>query len=729
VLTSKVVATTANDRDPASPSLLGRVGRDLTQFNRAATAPLDTVRTTAAVVAVLAAGVATGHALEGVDAAIGALSTGFASLQGFHRSRLAATATAALGMAVSTFVGALTSGHAVAAVIAVAIWGAAAGLSVALGQAAGVVTLQWVVALIVVGAFRADPAQAAARAGFVLAGGGLQVVLLALTLPFGDRQQERQALAAALRSLATFAGSTAAGGSDLPDTSTLSQARAVLADPQPFRSPAGVSTLTRMVDETDRARLSLIALRRLRSLLPADRVRQLDIASAAAAPILAELAVSLRAGRPVALPGQTWEEWEAAERAMGTPGSRRGDPTANLWDDAGARTRALGGQLRTLVRLRRELDDTRGPALAGTRAPAPVLPLREAARTLRANLTRRSPAGRHALRMAVLLAACVAFNHAVVIAHGYWLGLTALVVLRPDFLSTVTRAGARVTGTLAGGAAATLVAALIRPGPGPLVILVGVCALGAYTLIQVNYAVFAAFLTALVAFLVAFTGLPAVTAVGYRSGFTIAGGLLALAAYALWPTWEATLAPDALARLLDAQSGYLAAVLSAYADPAARDRDRLRALREQARLARSTAEASADRLAVEPHRVEARLGGSVQGILAAARSIATAGLTLHARLPAAAATPRPELGRLITEVTQSFAGLAEALRTRTAPPRLPDLRACHTDLSEHWRTGAAEGNAAVDAALLDTETDLLVDSLDTIEALLAGTGVDEVGAL
>jgi uncharacterized membrane protein YccC len=509
----------------------------------------------------------------------------------------------------------------------------------------------------------------------------------------------------------------------MPDSTPFSQARAVLADPQPFSQPAGVMVFARMIDEADRARLSLIALRRLRTLLPAARGAPVDSLTGAAGGILAGLAQSLRAGRPLALPGPTWEGFEAAERDVGTPDEAgRGLPDV-LWDDAGARARALGGQLRTLARLRRELDDTRGPSLDRAGQPglrAPVLPAREAAHTLRANLSRRSPAGRHAVRMAVLLAACVTFGHLVVLQHGYWLPLTALVVLRPDFASTVTRAGARIAGTLAGGGAATLLAALVRPGPGALIVLVGVAALGAYTLVRVNYALFAACLTALVVFLLAFTGLPEVTAVAYRSGFTVAGGLLALAAYTLWPTWEATVAPEALARLLDAQAGYVGAVLSAYADPASRDRDRLRALREAARLARSTAEASAQRMALEPARAAPQAPRTVLGCLAAARSIATAALTLHAHLPAAAPQPRPNLTALIDAVTDSFAGLAAALRARAAPDGGPDLRKLQSQLTAQLRAAPGPGPAAVDAALLETETDLLVDGLNSIGALLGG---------
>ena len=87
--------------------------------------------------------------------------------------------------------------------------------------------------------------------------------------------------------------------------------------------------------------------------------------------------------------------------------------------------------------------------------------------------------------------------------------MTALIILKPRFRDTATRLAQRVLGTVLGGAAATLIAALLRPGGPWLLVLVVATAFCAYAVQRVNYAVFTFCITATVAFLLAMTGLPA----------------------------------------------------------------------------------------------------------------------------------------------------------------------------------------------------------------------------
>ena len=54
------------------------------------------------------------------------------------------------------------------------------------------------------------------------------------------------------------------------------------------------------------------------------------------------------------------------------------------------------------------------------------------------------------------------------------------------------------------------------------------------------------------------------------------GGAIALAAYRVWPTWERTLVPEALARLLDAYRAYFQAVRDAYLHPGMEQRPGVR---------------------------------------------------------------------------------------------------------------------------------------------------------
>jgi hypothetical protein len=84
---------------------------------------------------------------------------------------------------------------------------------------------------------------------------------------------------------------------------------------------------------------------------------------------------------------------------------------------------------------------------------------------LAANLTLGSIACRHAIRLAVAATVALALARALRLPHGYWVPLTALWLLRPDFGSTFTRGVQRYAGTTAGAVLATLFAATVHPGP------------------------------------------------------------------------------------------------------------------------------------------------------------------------------------------------------------------------------------------------------------------------
>ena len=82
-----------------------------------------------------------------------------------------------------------------------------------------------------------------------------------------------------------------------------------------------------------------------------------------------------------------------------------------------------------------------------------------------------------------------------------------------------------------------------------------------------NYGVLVTALTALVVLLFASTGVAPAELIAARALFTVIGGAIALTAYRVWPTWERTQVPEALARLLDAYRAYFQAVRDAYLHP------------------------------------------------------------------------------------------------------------------------------------------------------------------
>ena len=93
---------------------------------------------------------------------------------------MAAIVLASVGMSLSTFVGAATAAAAPWLLVPiVAAWAYFTGLAVCLGATASIAIFQWAIALLISMALPADPAEAALRAGFVLAGGLLHAVFVA----------------------------------------------------------------------------------------------------------------------------------------------------------------------------------------------------------------------------------------------------------------------------------------------------------------------------------------------------------------------------------------------------------------------------------------------------------------------------------------------------------------------------------------------------------------------
>src|SRR5258708_24966246 len=145
--------------------------------------------------------------------------------------------------------------------------------------------------------------------------------------------------------------------------------------------------------------------------------------------------------------------------------------------------------------------------------------------------------------------------------------MTALLVLRPEFHDTFTRGIARISGTIAGAAVATLIVKAFAPGPPALTLLLLACVWGCYAFFRMNYAIFTTCLTGYIVFILMLSGIAEITAAATRALYTVAGGPLALRAYAICPTWAASTATAAPGAMLDAHSTYVGALLSGYADP------------------------------------------------------------------------------------------------------------------------------------------------------------------
>lgn len=663
------------------------------------------------VLAPLIIGTAAGHAEYGTFAALGAVPAGLVSFQGVTRSRVALVALAAAGMAVSTFAGAAAAADAPWVLVpAVVAWSYLAGVCSVLGPVAIVVSLQWPVAMLIASAIPLPPGQAAIRAGLVLAGGLWQGALVVSGWALSRGGAERAAMAESFAVLSEYAGQLAAGRAGPPSPDALPGSTA-LRDPNPLLRTAARRHLIDLMEEAERIRTTLTALAGRDG--PGPLRREL---LAGAARVLAEVSAAL-SSRPASRAGHL----EAARAELqGGPGA-----AGPSWSWA---SEALHGQLRSAVRIAERLNDAE-PGRAGRASPVPArpptrLPARDLLVTLRASLGTSSEAGRHAIRLAAVTGLAEVIAQAAELAHGYWVALTVLIVLRPDYSSTLYRGLQRAGGTLLGAGLGVATVLLGHIGSWALLAGLGVSLLAAYAVLTVNYLFFAIFLTDFVVVLLALLGLPADQTALDRLAGTFIGAALAMLAYLLWPTWERTSASEKFARLFLAQGRFTGGLLSGYGRADAETARASRARKLAARRARADAEASADRLADEPDRrpVSRELA---QALVSSGHRLALACLALEAAADEQQAAGQQEtaqqetgqqragpdrvtLDRLADAVRQATGQLAEALRRLGPPGPLPPLR--------EIQAGLDDGSDGQDALL--AATDGLVDALNTTAHIL-----------
>jgi uncharacterized membrane protein (TIGR01666 family) len=110
------------------------------------------------------------------------------------------------------------------------------------------------------------------------------------------------------------------------------------------------------------------------------------------------------------------------------------------------------------------------------------------------NLTIRSNIFRHSLRVSVAAIAAYIISRFLPIGHGYWIMLTAIVILKPAYSLTRKRNFQRLVGTLAGALIGVLLIYFIH-NRDVLFVLMILFIIAAYTVLRIDYLVFVILMT------------------------------------------------------------------------------------------------------------------------------------------------------------------------------------------------------------------------------------------
>ncbi|MEV7173118.1 FUSC family protein [Streptomyces sp. NPDC093224] len=629
--------------------------------------PLVALRATAGLAIVIAAGLVLLGPGAAVSSAFGAFMAAVATFQQSWRPRPVLALASGLTLAVSTFVGYLVgSSHLGLFLALLAVWTFAAGLTWAAGPTAGIIASGNVAIMLVTVTLPTSVAQAAGHAAMIAAGGVVQALLIVVfpVRPWGAR---RDALADALAAEADYARRLRRDPVAPFDPQPLMKARAAAAVTarQARRRPAELHGARGLAE---RIRPVLASLADPAVGAPArgpgrDRVREL---LAAAGEVLDAAAHAIRHGETVRLPAPSLAVLKSPDTEDLLPAAphRAARRLAALLDDVLESAAPASGR-------------TADPAGALLRpGTAGLVPL--ALGAVRRELRPGSPVLRHALRVTAVTCAGLVIGQALPLGHAYWAPMASVMIMRPDFGQTYSRAVGRFCGTLVGVGVATAVVQLARPGAYLSAFLAVVSAGLMYVLMRTGYAVTQVFVSAYVVFLLGTGGVRWDQSVPDRVALTFVGGLLAMIGYALYPAWETPRLRGRLADWLAAHGRYAAAVLGQYADPAGARRADVRETLLAARDARVAWHEAVDRAAGEPVRHRGLSRAAADGAGEALAALGRCAMLLEAHLPDREHPPVPGAAALARALRDATEEGARAVRERRVP-RWDGVRAVLAD--------------------------------------------------
>lgn len=690
---------------PSGYSLRAHAIESLTVIKRPDVPWQVVLRNTAAVVLPLGIGMAMGYPQIGLGVAAGALDTMFSDQPGPYRQRMRQLLLASLAAGIAALVGFLIGGQLLPILAATAACGFLGGMLVVFGTDTARVGMTSMILLVITASTPTSLDHALGGAALIFAGGLLLTAFSLAAWPLQRYWPERVALAKVYAGLAALARQQAHDEADVP---ALTEAMTTLQQTLLGRHRAhgrAMEAFGVLLELAERIRLELTAMAELHANPAIHSMFRDD-----AARVLAAIADALEQGDSPEQAGRALQTLRASERALLDGGGHAGGLAAHI--------HALAGQLAAAVR-NADWAGSRGElraSAAETRLPKSLRSSSTWA-TLRANLTPRSVAFRHAVRMAVCLSAALWISRLLHLPHGYWLPMTAAIVLRPDFAATFNFGLLRVFGTVLGLVLTTVLLHVTPDEPWAHLALMAVLCMAFRYLAGAHYGIAVAALTGTVVILLSFEGVNSGAAVSDRVINTALGCGMALLAYVAWPTWERGRARAALAVMLDAYASYLLALARPGQTGAHND------TRTAARTARTNAQASIDRMRTEP-ATPPELLALARALFANGNRLARTAMTLEATLDDLAALPtQTGIGHFIEQAALAVQTIAAALREQRTIGALPDLRAMQRTLV----TQNADAGSHATAELLARVSDRLVDNIDTL-AYVMNRGKQEPAA-
>ncbi len=181
-------------------------------------------------------------------------------------------------------------------------------------------------------------------------------------------------------------------------------------------------------------------------------------------------------------------------------------------------------------------------------------------KTLTTNLNFDSAIFRHSLRLSLVVLAGYLIGDYFSVQNSYWILLTVVVIMRPNYGLTKQRTRKRIVGTLIGGAIAVGIVFLTQNST--VYAVLGILSLTlAFSLIQRNYTTAAIFITLSIIFIYALLQPEVLNVIQFRIIDTLIGaGLAAFGNLLLWPKWESQNLNNVITTSLKSNLEYLSEI-------------------------------------------------------------------------------------------------------------------------------------------------------------------------
>lgn len=691
----------------------------LVRFDHRRVAPWLGVRSAATVGLLLAAGLLLDAIPEALVATIGALNVAMSDSHEPYKHRIRRLLVACFLGGLGVFVGSAAGLTPVLVVPVLFAWAFASGLSVAVSTAAADLGRTSLATLIIFGAYPLPVDEAAVMAALAISGGLLLTAFAAASWPLRRHAAERRALHSLYKQLAALAAVGAPAVASPAAANELVVAHRELSGLSFDRSMQS-QRLRALLTEAERLRIDLLTLHRLHRRMRrysgaephADSVRaSLELG----AKTLLGIARSFLESQPPHGMTSSLNELQAQVSSINDAKVDTDHEFKATLADGRALLDTFSNHLRTAV------DYAANATLSGLSASLAQearkprrLRIGGGLATLRANLSLRSAAFRHAIRLACAAALAAGIGFAADLPRPHWMVIATALVLMPDFATTFSRGVLRLAGTLVGLVLAT---ALLVALPASLHVQAGLVIALVFILRSLgsaNHGLYVLVGTALVVALLALSGIEAEDVIVVRGANTVMGGGLALLVYWFWPTWERTQTNESLAAMLDAYRRYFRTVWTGIVRPELAIAAELNQARQAARRTRSNVDASLERMKYEPASTAAMKW--LDAALPASHRFIHACLALEAVLSNTARIPagdaHTEFAKAVELTLYQLTDALRGLSIRRAD--LPDLRLKQSQLLK-------SGDSLIERyALVNVEVDRLSSSLESLSAHVLG---------